>query len=139
MANKEKDMCSKEELMLELEQMSDEEIFALAAQAGISSGELAGGLKGTCESCPANDGLTERATEAQNYGCLPNLGRIIRLKKHSGLTWACHDDASKVCAGLCHAAKEHHLDLSKGGLIKYSTWYQQGEKAALAEALSTPR
>ncbi|MBC8737026.1 hypothetical protein F6X40_09415 [Paraburkholderia sp. UCT31] len=133
-------MCAtKDELMEKLMRLSDAEIFALAAKAGITEGELDGGLKGSCSACPFNDGRTEQATQGQNYGCLPTAGRLIRLKKRTGLNWACHDDESKVCAGLCHAAKEHSLNLAEGGLIKYSTWYHQGEKAALAEAAAQRR
>lgn len=92
--------------------------------------------KGTCTSCPFNDGLTEAASNAQNLGCLPTPFDIIQMKRESGQNWACHDDETKVCAGLCHQAKEASLDLSEGGLIRYSSWYHAGQDEALEEAKS---
>lgn len=99
---------------------------------GKSTGELIGGRKGTCVGCPFE--TTESSEQAQNYGCLPTPGDIIRMKRDTGHNWACHDDASKVCAGLCHEARDHQLDLSHGNLISYETWYQKGEEAAIEEA-----
>ncbi len=92
--------------------------------------------KGTCVSCPFNDGYTHSASEAQNLGCLPSPYDIIQMKKASGQNWACHDDESKVCAGLCHSAKDQGLDLSQGGLIRYSSWYYAGQDEAVEEARS---
>lgn len=93
-----------------------------------------GGLIGACPACPFNDGLTEEASQAQNYGCLPTAGDIVTLKRTSGQNWSCHDDESKVCSGLCHRAKSENLNLAEGGLIRYSSWYHHGEAAALEEA-----
>ena len=99
-----------------------------------SEGELGGGLKGTCGGCPFNAGLTEEADQAQNYGCLPSPGDIIQMKRQTGGTWACHSDESRMCAGLCHAAKPAQLDLSTGALVSYRTWYHEGPEAALAQS-----
>lgn len=93
-----------------------------------------GARKGSCAACPFNDGLTEEACVAQNYGCLPTAQDIVELKRRSGQNWACHDDETRVCAGLCHAAREHGLDLSQGGLVRYSSWYRAGSAAAEHEA-----
>ena len=92
------------------------------------------GHKGACASCPFNEGMTAEADQAQNYGCLPTSGDIIHMKKRSGQNWACHSDENSVCAGLCHQAKPNNLDLSEGGLIRYSSWFHAGEEAALDEA-----
>lgn len=96
--------------------------------------EIEQGLRGTCGGCPFNDGITTEASLAQNYGCLPTGYDIIKMKRESGHNWACHDDESKVCAGLCHSSKDAQLDLSTGGLVRYSSWYHAGEAAALEEA-----
>ncbi len=93
-----------------------------------------GTLKGSCISCPFNDGVTFEASEGQNLGCLPSGYDIIQMKRRSGQNWACHDDESKVCSGLCHSAKDAGLDLSEGGLVRYSSWYHAGEEAAVDEA-----
>lgn len=92
--------------------------------------------KGTCVSCPFNDGFTFSASEAQNLGCLPTPYDIIQMKKSSGQNWACHDDETTLCAGLCHQAKEANLDLTQGGLIRYSSWYHAGQNEAIEEARS---
>jgi hypothetical protein len=99
-----------------------------------SEGERAGGLRGTCGGCPFNAGMTEEAEMAQNYGCLPTPGEVVELKRTTGANWACHSDETKVCAGLCHAAEPEQLDLSQGGLLRYSTWYHQSQDAAISEA-----
>lgn len=95
-----------------------------------------GGLKGACVSCPFNDGLTDEASQAQNYGCLPTAGDIVAMKRETGQNWACHSDESRVCSGLCHSAKETGLDLGSGGLVRYSSWYHAGQEAAVDEARS---
>ena len=102
-----------------------------------SEGHAAGGHKGSCLCCPFNAPFVDEAAQAENYGCLPTGSEIVSLKQRSGQNWACHDDESKVCAGLCAMAKERALDLSQGGLVRYSTWYHQGEDAAVAEAAAT--
>jgi len=76
-----------------------------------------GGFKGTCSSCPFNEGMNEDGTMTQNLGCLPSAGDVLQLKRTTGDNWACHTDDSKVCTGLCLHAKEYDLDMSKGQLI----------------------
>ena len=85
--------------------------------------------------CPFNATFVEAAAQAENYGCLPTGSEIVDLKRRSGQNWACHDDESKVCSGLCAVAKEEKLDLSTGGLVTYSTWYHLGQDAAIEEAI----
>lgn len=75
------------------------------------------GFKGTCASCPFNEGMNEEGTEAQYVGCLPSGGDILQMKRDTGNNWACHDDDTKVCTGLCLHAKEAGLDVAKGELI----------------------
>jgi len=92
------------------------------------------GHKGACQGCPFNEGMTDEADMAQGYGCLPSGYDIIQMKKASGHNWACHSDENKVCAGLCHQAKDKNLNLAEGNLIRYSSWFHAGEEAALEEA-----
>lgn len=126
-------MCEKSKELLE--GLTLEQLKTLAAKAGISEGQLAGGLKGTCGGCPFNAGMTEEADMAQNYGCLPTAGDIVALKRETGANWACHSDETKVCAGLCHAAKAEKLDLASGGLISYQAWYHEGPEAVVRKAV----
>jgi hypothetical protein len=119
------------ELLLKL---PPDRLDKLGELLGISPGELVGGLKGSCPACPFNDGYTEPASQAQNWACLPEPGYLVQLKRRTGQNWACHDDEKRVCAGLCHAAKDASLDLSTGGLVRYATWYHHGEEASVAEA-----
>jgi hypothetical protein len=100
----------------------------------MSEGHAAGGHKGSCLCCPFNAPFVEEAAQAENYGCLPTGQEIVELKRKTGHNWACHDDESKVCAGLCAVAKESNLDLSTGGLMRYSTWYHRGQDSAVEEA-----
>lgn len=94
------------------------------------------GLPGACTSCPFNDGLTDEASQAQNYGCLPTAGDILAMKRETGQNWACHSDESRVCSGLCHSAKDAGVSLRSGGLVRYSSWYHAGAAAAVEEARS---
>ena len=75
------------------------------------------GYKGTCITCPFNDGMNPEAEMAQNYACLPSQGDILAMKRETGNNWACHSEDSKVCTGLCLHAKENGLDVSSGTLI----------------------
>jgi hypothetical protein len=75
------------------------------------------GFRGTCPACPFNEGMNEPGTIAQTYGCLPSGGDILQMKRDTGNNWACHDNDSKVCTGLCLHAKENNLDMTKGHLI----------------------
>lgn len=117
-----------------LAKLHPDKLDAVAEVIGMSSGELLGGLKGTCPGCPFNDGWTEAASQAQNWGCLPDAHYLVELKRRTDQNWACHDDGSKVCAGLCHSAKDQELNLGSGGLVQYPTWFHFGEEAAIAEA-----
>jgi hypothetical protein len=115
-----------------LQELPYEMLQKISEVTGQSTGELIGGRKGTCPGCPFE--CTDVSEQAQNYGCLPSPGEIIQMKRDSGHNWSCHSDESKVCAGLCHEAKEHKLDLSHGNLISYETWYREGPEAAIEQA-----
>ena len=94
-------------------------------------GEMAGGHKGSCVTCPFNAGFTAEGAQAENYGCLPTAMEIVEMKRESGHNLACHDDEGRVCAGLCAVAKEQRIDLSQGGLIRYTTWYQRRARSGI--------
>lgn len=49
----------------------------------LAHAEGIGGLKGACPGCPFNEGLTDEASQAQNYGCLPTAYDIIRLNRRA--------------------------------------------------------
>lgn len=126
------DAASVDELKRYIQTCSAEELKALAQQLGLKTEEP--GLAGACTACPFNDGVTEEATEAQNLGCLPSSWDIMEMKRKSGHNWACHDDESRICTGFCHRAKEEGLSVTSGNLIRYVTWYHEGEAAAITEA-----
>ncbi len=93
-----------------------------------------------CTTCPFSE--REEAVQAQNYGCLPTGGDIVRMKRQSGHNWACHSSKTgnlKICKGLCEHIRDEglNLDTQSGGLISYEIWYHQGEAEALAAAEST--
>lgn len=79
-----------------------------------------GMLKGTCEACPFN--CTDEADYLVNIGCLPCGYEIIKMKQQGNGNWACHEDPSKICVGLCHVAKENELDLTVGRLVPITEW-----------------
>lgn len=87
-----------------------------------------------CSGCPF--ALTAESEALQNLGCLPSVADIVRMKRESGHSWACHDDETRACRGLAEFCAENALDLdvAAGGLISYQTWYHRGEAAALEEA-----
>lgn len=64
----------------------------------------------------------------QNYGCLPCEYDIIKMKGETGHNWACHYDETVMCGGFARHVKKNipDLDLTKGGVISYDTWYREG-------------
>ena len=92
---------------------------------------------GGCVTCPFSS--NDQAAEVQKYGCLPEPVDIVRMKRESGHNWACHGDESVMCGGFARYVTRRHpdLDLKQGGLISYTTWYREGEAAALREASRT--
>lgn len=71
-----------------------------------------------CNSCPFNDGLTEEATQVQNYGCLPSSHDILDYKDKFNVNWRCHGNDNVVCKGLAAVR-----DYSSGTDVWYSDWY----------------
>lgn len=91
----------------------------------------------TCEACPF--AFSDRSEQAQNYGCLPSPAEILRMKKSSNQNWGCHEDSSRVCAGFAAHVKKYNpeLNVRQGGIIRYETWYKQGEEQAMQEAAAS--
>lgn len=89
---------------------------------------------GGCVTCPFS--FNDLADQVQNYGCLPSAGDILKMKETTGHNWSCHGDASVLCGGYVKYIKTYRwdLDITKGGLISYETWYHEGEEAAISEA-----
>lgn len=71
-----------------------------------------------CDTCPFNDGLTEEATIAQNYGCLPDGGMILDGYDKRGKVWMCHSNEGRICNGL-----RNNRPNPEGTPVKYSEWY----------------
>lgn len=89
---------------------------------------------GGCVTCPFS--CNAEAEQVQNYGCLPTPFNIIDMKAKSGHNWSCHHDANVLCGGFASFIKTERpdLDIHKGNLISYETWYHKGEEAAIIEA-----
>ncbi|GAA4878959.1 hypothetical protein GCM10023310_68820 [Paenibacillus vulneris] len=98
-----------------------------------------------CNHCPF--AFTDASEEFQNYGCLPSPWDIIQMKRKSGHNWACHENENKLCQGLKDHVQYHQenncvdrmrdIDLSRGGLISYETWFHEGEEEAIKKANKT--
>lgn len=96
-----------------------------------------------CESCPF--AFTDQSEMVQNYGCLPTPYEIVEMKRESGHNWACHSNEKKICSGFNEfieysrkspysVDKYDDIDTSKGGLIPYEVWYNEGREAAMQKA-----
>lgn len=96
--------------------------------------EMANNGTGGCITCPF--AYTDDSEQAQNYGCLPCEYDIIKMKEETGHNWACHYDETVMCGGFITEVKRRRpdLDLTKGGLISYDTWYKEGQDVAIKEA-----
>ncbi|UNA01634.1 DNA polymerase [Bacillus phage vB_BcgM] len=96
--------------------------------------EMANNGTGGCITCPF--AYTDDSEQAQNYGCLPTEYDIIKMKEDTGHNWACHYDDTVMCGGFITEVKRRRqdLDLTKGGLISYDTWYHKGQEEAIREA-----
>ena len=71
-----------------------------------------------CTTCPF--AFTEESEIAQNYGCLPTAGDIVKMKVNTGNNWACHG-ADTVCRGFIEYVRDERLplDLTTGELVKW--------------------
>ncbi|MED1125288.1 hypothetical protein [Bacillus atrophaeus] len=95
-----------------------------------------------CTTCPF--AFTDESEMVQNYGCLPTPYDIIQMKRKTGHNWGCHSNEKIKCHGFEAHVKEAQqkkymddmsdIDLSKGGIISYETWYHKGEDSAIKEA-----
>jgi hypothetical protein len=92
---------------------------------------------GGCMTCPFS--YNDESEQIQNYGCLPDVPHIIKMKEESGHNWACHGDNTVLCGGFANHLKERRLDLDikTGGLIDYEVWAQEGPEVAMERASST--
>lgn len=75
-----------------------------------------------CIACPFNDGLTDAATQAQNYGCLPTAREMLEHFDQKGTSISCHEKANRKCRGLLNerpeakaAAVRDHVDWLHNG------------------------
>ena len=79
----------------------------------------------TCNTCPFAE--TAEAEQAQNYGCLPTRQDIMTMHRDDGRDWACHGNATQVCAGLVAECREHGVSFDKSApLVDYAKWYRDG-------------
>ena len=71
-----------------------------------------------CNACPFNF-FSEESNMAQNYGCLPDPGYILKAKDEHNINWTCHSNPNKVCYGL-----KERRNTENGILIEYEKWYR---------------
>lgn len=81
-----------------------------------------------CNGCPFNDGITEEATQAQNWGCLPTKEMMVERFDSHRQAHSCHDADNKPCRGLCAIRPA----ATNAPVIAYSKWYQEGYDALTA-------
>lgn len=72
-----------------------------------------------CNDCPFNDGVTEEACQAQNWGCLPTKEEMVRIHEHYGVSLSCHERQYMACIGLSEV-----VDTDEDKVCSYSDWYQ---------------
>lgn len=74
-----------------------------------------------CSACPFNDGITEEATQGQNYGCLPTKQMMLDLYDFHGIVLSCHDHQNRPCSGLSEKRLCTGLPV-----LPYSKWHSDG-------------
>ena len=73
-----------------------------------------------CIACPFNDGLTDAATQVQNYGCLPTAREMLEHFDQKGISISCHNKADRKCRGLLLERPES----INAPVRDYADWYQ---------------
>lgn len=63
-----------------------------------------------CTTCPFNDGITDEASQAQNYGCLPTRFDMMKHFDQKGVSISCHNSAHKRCIGYYKSAQKQHTN-----------------------------
>lgn len=86
-----------------------------------------------CETCPFNDGLNEAATQAQNWGCLPDKFAMVDKFDTEGIAFSCHSTPHKACRGLTRVRPT----AKQAPVLDYEDWYHgskpAGQEAAVSE------
>lgn len=75
-------------------------------------------MAGKCDCCPFNDGITEGATQGQNWGCLPTSGEMVQKFDSEGLALSCHENGETACRGLASVR-----NVKNATILKYEDWY----------------
>ncbi len=75
-----------------------------------------------CIACPFNDGFTDAATQAQNYGCLPTAREMLEHFDRNGVSISCHNKADRKCRGLL-SERPVAIDAP---VRDYADWCQNG-------------
>jgi len=73
-----------------------------------------------CNGCPFNDGLTDEASQLQNYGCLPTAKEMLDHFDQRGSSISCHGNPDRLCRGLSSMRPE----AINHPIRDYSDWYQ---------------
>lgn len=72
-----------------------------------------------CIACPFNDGLTDEATQGQNYGCLPSPTDMLKLWDEQQIALSCHGKQDIACRGLAATR-----NVTNGEILAYGKWYR---------------
>jgi hypothetical protein len=75
-----------------------------------------------CNGCPFNDGTTDEATRAQNYGCLPTAHEMVKHFDEHTRSIGCHGASGRLCRGLLGVRPEA-IDKP---VKDYEDWYNNG-------------
>ena len=78
-------------------------------------------MRKPCSGCPFLDGITDEASQNQNYGCLPSNGDMLRHFDQKGVSISCHRKGDLLCGGLL----EHRPEAADKPILDYTNWYNQ--------------
>lgn len=57
-------------------------------------------MRKPCNGCPFLDGITDEASQNQNYGCLPTSFDMLQHFDERGVSISCHRKGDLLCGGL---------------------------------------
>lgn len=78
-----------------------------------------------CVACPFN--MTEEQEMAYNLGCLPTPSEILEMCQEHRLSWSCHGQDGKLCAGFVAVCRDEGISLKGMELMSTETYLKTGK------------